>query len=84
MTDRADAARYARELFEASGRRGEAETVAVELEVIRTLNDRGIETEAPVKLRWSGHELTARGMEADMKAGTLRLESEVNGRFLQR
>jgi LPS export ABC transporter protein LptC len=40
-----------------------------------------IETEAPVRLRWSGHELLARGMEADVKAGTLRLESEVNGRF---
>jgi lipopolysaccharide export system protein LptC len=40
-----------------------------------------IETEAPVRLRWSGHELLARGMEADLKAGTLRLESEVNGRF---
>jgi LPS export ABC transporter protein LptC len=43
-----------------------------------------IETEAPVKLRWSGHELDARGMEADMKAGMLRLESEVNGRFSQK
>jgi lipopolysaccharide export system protein LptC len=43
-----------------------------------------IETEAPVTLRWSGHELIARGMEADLKAGTLRLESEVNGRFSQR
>lgn len=40
-----------------------------------------IETKAPVKLRWSGHELNARGMEADLKAGTLRLESDVNGHF---
>jgi len=40
-----------------------------------------IETRAPVKLRWSGHELTARGMEADLKAGTLRLESDGHGRF---
>ena len=40
-----------------------------------------IETKAPVKLRWSGHELNARGMEADLKAGTLRLESDGNGRF---
>jgi LPS export ABC transporter protein LptC len=40
-----------------------------------------IETRAPVKLRWSGHELNARGMEADLKAGTLRLESDGNGRF---
>jgi lipopolysaccharide export system protein LptC len=43
-----------------------------------------IETEAPVRLRWSGHELNAKGMEADLKAGTLRLESEVNGRFAQK
>jgi LPS export ABC transporter protein LptC len=40
-----------------------------------------IETSAPVKLRWSGHELNARGMQADLKAGTLRLESDVNGHF---
>jgi LPS export ABC transporter protein LptC len=40
-----------------------------------------IETRAPVRLRWSGHELDARGMQADLKAGTLRLESEVNGHF---
>lgn len=40
-----------------------------------------LETKAPVKLRWSGHELDARGMQADLKAGTLRLESDVNGHF---
>jgi LPS export ABC transporter protein LptC len=40
-----------------------------------------IETRAPVKVTWSGHELTARGMEADLKAGTLRLESDVHGEF---
>jgi LPS export ABC transporter protein LptC len=42
-----------------------------------------IETKAPVKLRWSGHEIDARGMQADLKAGTLRLESDVNGHFAQ-
>jgi LPS export ABC transporter protein LptC len=40
-----------------------------------------IETTAPVRLRWSGHELDARGMQADLMAGTLRLESDVNGHF---
>ena len=40
-----------------------------------------LETSAPVKLRWSGHELNARGMEADLKAGTLRLESDGHGHF---
>jgi LPS export ABC transporter protein LptC len=43
-----------------------------------------IETTAPVRLRWSGHELQALGLQADLKAGTLRLESEVNGRFTQK
>jgi LPS export ABC transporter protein LptC len=40
-----------------------------------------LETKAPVTLRWSGHEITARGMEADLKAGTLRLESDGHGQF---
>jgi LPS export ABC transporter protein LptC len=40
-----------------------------------------IETSAPVKLRWAGHELDAIGMQADLKAGTLRLESDVHGSF---
>jgi LPS export ABC transporter protein LptC len=40
-----------------------------------------IETDAPVKLRWSGHELDALGLEADLKAGNLRLKSSVHGKF---
>jgi len=43
-----------------------------------------IETDAPIKLRWNGHEIDARGLRADLKAGTLRLESDVNGHFLQK
>ena len=43
-----------------------------------------IETDAPVKLRWSGHEMDAVGMRADLKAGTLSLESDVNGHFQQK
>jgi LPS export ABC transporter protein LptC len=43
-----------------------------------------IETRAPVRLRWAGHELDARGMQADLKAGTLRLESDVHGSFSQK
>jgi len=38
-----------------------------------------IETQAPVKLRWSSHDWSAVGMQADLKAGTLRLESDVHG-----
>jgi LPS export ABC transporter protein LptC len=40
-----------------------------------------LETRASVKLRWSGHEISARGMEADLKAGKLRLESDGHGHF---
>ena len=40
-----------------------------------------VETQAPVKIRWSGHDLDARGMQADLKAGTVRLESDVHGEF---
>ncbi|MEO8061483.1 MAG: LPS export ABC transporter periplasmic protein LptC [Pseudomonadota bacterium] len=40
-----------------------------------------LETSAPVKLSWAGHDLDAVGMQADLKAGTLRLESEVHGSF---
>ena len=42
-----------------------------------------IETEEPVVMRWSGHELRGRGMKADLKAGTLSLESDVHGKFTQ-
>ena len=38
-----------------------------------------IETDAPVKLRWSGNELNAVGLEADLKAGSVRLKSAVHG-----
>jgi LPS export ABC transporter protein LptC len=43
-----------------------------------------IETDSPVRLSWSGHELLSRGMKADLKAGTLRLESDVHGEFSPR
>jgi len=60
---------------------GEPLTLSTERMSINTPTE-FIETSAPVKLRWSGHELNARGMQADLKAGTLRLESDVNGHFL--
>jgi len=43
-----------------------------------------IETRDPVTLRWSGHQLDGVGMKADLKAGTLRLESDVHGEFAPR
>ena len=39
------------------------------------------ETRAPVELTLGAHRVRALGMRADLKAGTLRLESDVNGRF---
>jgi LPS export ABC transporter protein LptC len=38
-------------------------------------------TESPVTLGFGRHELAATGMQADLMAETLRLESRVNGRF---
>ena len=40
-----------------------------------------IETQAPVKVTWSGYVIDAKGLTADLKAGTLRLESDVHGKF---
>ena len=38
-----------------------------------------IETDQPVQLRWSGNVLDAVGLEADLKAGSVRLKSAVHG-----
>jgi len=43
-----------------------------------------IETKDPVTLLWSGHEIKAVGMKADLKAGKLSLESDVHGEFSPR
>ena len=40
-----------------------------------------VDTASPVTLTYGRHELRARGLEARLNAGTLRLESDVNGRF---
>ncbi len=39
-------------------------------------------TGAKVTIDWSGHRLVARGLQADFRAETLRLESQVHGRFI--
>jgi lipopolysaccharide export system protein LptC len=39
------------------------------------------DTRAPVELAFGAHRVRALGMRADLKSGTLRLESDVNGRF---
>ena len=43
-----------------------------------------IETDAPVKISWAGHEIDTRGLRADLKAGKLRLESDLHGQFSQK
>lgn len=55
--------------------------------VIRTdkvdydIDDGIVQTAEPVSVRVGKHELNARGLRAMLNAGTLRLESKVNGRF---
>jgi LPS export ABC transporter protein LptC len=59
---------------------GDPITLATETMRINTPTE-FIETDAPVRLQWSGHRIDAVGMRADLKAGTLRLESKVHGAF---
>jgi LPS export ABC transporter protein LptC len=40
-----------------------------------------VQTAEPVTVRFGNHELRGRGLRADLNTGTLRLESNVNGRF---
>jgi LPS export ABC transporter protein LptC len=55
--------------------------------VIRTdkvnydIDDGVVQTAEPVSVRVGAHDLNARGLRAMLNAGTLRLESDVNGRF---
>jgi LPS export ABC transporter protein LptC len=41
-------------------------------------------TKSDVRIDYGGHILTARGLSANLKERTIRLESKVNGRFLPR
>jgi len=56
--------------------------------VIRTdkvaydIDDGVVQTAEPVAIRFGAHELNARGLHAMLNTGTLRLESDVNGRFI--
>jgi lipopolysaccharide export system protein LptC len=61
---------------------GTGEPISLQTERIRiNTPTEFIQTDERVTLLWSGYELDARGMKADLKAGTLRLESEVHGEF---
>jgi LPS export ABC transporter protein LptC len=41
-----------------------------------------VATSEPVTVRWSGRELTARGLVANLKDRSLKLESDVHGSFI--
>jgi lipopolysaccharide export system protein LptC len=61
---------------------GSGEPIALATETMRiNTPTEFIETDAPVQLDWSGHRIDAVGMKADLKAGTLRLESKVHATF---
>jgi LPS export ABC transporter protein LptC len=55
----------------------ELHTARLALDTLAEIAD----TRAPVELAIGAHRVRALGMRADLKAGTLRLESDVNGRF---
>jgi len=46
------------------------------------IDDAIVQTEDPVSVRFGQHLLRARGLRAELNAGTLKLESDVNGRFV--
>ncbi len=46
------------------------------------IDDGIVQTAEPVAIRFGAHDLKARGLHAVLNTGTLRLESDVNGRFI--
>ena len=46
------------------------------------IDDGVVHTAEPVSVRFGPHVLNSRGLRAELNAGTLRLESDVNGRFV--
>ncbi len=58
-------------------RAAELRTVRMDLDTVGEVAD----TRSPVELAFGTHRIRAVGMRADLKAGSLRLESDVNGQF---
>jgi LPS export ABC transporter protein LptC len=56
----------------------ELHTARLELDTVEEIAS----TRSDVVLAFGGHRMTAEGMRADLEAGTLRLQSNVNGRFV--
>jgi LPS export ABC transporter protein LptC len=55
----------------------ELHTARLQLDTVAEVAD----TRAPVELAFGAHRMRALGMHADLKSGTVRLESNVSGRF---
>jgi LPS export ABC transporter protein LptC len=66
-----------------TGRPGEDPRAAQLLTARMSLDTVGevAETKAPVELAFGTHRMRALGMRADLRSGSLRLESDVNGKF---
>ena len=63
-----------------SGRGADSPTVTSPTLTLDLLNETAT-TPSPVSIQFGAHTLLARGMNADMKAGTLQLESDLHGTF---
>jgi LPS export ABC transporter protein LptC len=62
---------------------GSAETAVIHTDTMTyDVPDSIASTKSDVRIDYAGHILTARGLSANLKARTMRLESKVNGRFL--
>lgn len=66
--------------FGGTGDRAVMRTERLEFDTERELAT----TAEPMTIDWSGHSLSAKGVRADLRAETLRLESRVHGRFIPR
>lgn len=60
-------------------RAAELQTARLSLDTVGEVAD----TKSPVELVFGVHRMRALGMSADLKAGTMHLDSDVNGRFVQ-
>jgi LPS export ABC transporter protein LptC len=63
---------------EQSGKDATIQTERVSYDIDRAI----VQTHDPVTVQFGAHQLKARGLHAELNAGTLQLESNVNGRFV--
>jgi lipopolysaccharide export system protein LptC len=68
---------------ENSGTPGAAGTAVIRTDLLSyNVPESTASTKSDVRIDYGGHMLTARGLSANLKERTIRLESKVNGRFL--